>query len=825
MQIEPRNLLKSSTFLAELEANRAAVLARVVGPERPDLGRYVFALLTGAARAGHTELRDDAMRALATHMATNIDAPAVPVGDELLALSAMLTTRPPLEGAPSGAQPSDPGEIEALNALFAAGFAAELAPLDPSQRRELTLQVVRLLPGVERLGPYVLSDYVDQACQEEDAVRFWQIYVDRVAAEITRRTADAPASREPWLLLDLLRLHDQGPAAMEAGSPNLKLHMNRVLQARRDRWRFVRSMAEACRDAQLLYGLCTAPAMLEEPEVVATFLERGDARLISCALFVLQRTPEHAAPIARVLEHLEGRPLPEVGERLVEIHAQACLPRQPSAPLARLVAGIRALVQRRVAEGAPVETLLGSVANDPRALRQVTLLAHGAPAVRGLPQRRHLLERVIGVWFQSFTPGGMRHPLNDGVFREAVAIAGRLLVEDGVDLPQRLERFALELPALARRWHPQDEAERRRTLSRFLGVFGHGTASMAQGADGAGSTALHGVLVRVYVALPSARGSGWFGSVDQVLPALYPDLLRSHGSAERMDQAAARIAALARDAQPTLASEATAPRPREATTPVAAPTAPITAAVEVVRAPGAVRTVLGAWLGVELVAWLARVGAHLVGLRRRGEATLVGGTLLVQGESRLLGKRIDGLEDRQALDQLAGVRVRQRMRFFPVVLGLAVLAGAAAFGGQLIFVGLRAGELTQALPGVALIVLGLLFDGAMTHLASLGRHTVVLELFGEGRSTPLALQVHTSAGAPFLDAVLAADARRRELERYARWAAQDETWTAEPADPAEAASEPGAPAEPGSAPESTDGEPAFGAGASVDGLPPEAAER
>jgi hypothetical protein len=843
VQSEPRNLPEVGTFLAELEARRAAVLAQVVGLEQPASGegvsgpevhahaaRYVFALLTGAARAGHTELRDDALRALASRMSTDLDAPLVAVGSERLALAAMLSARPP---------PSE--QIEALNALFAAGFAAELAPLDPSQRRELTLQVVRLLPGVERLGPFVLSDYVDQACQEEDAVRFWQVYVDRVAAEITRRTAETPASREPWLLIDLLRLHEQGPAAMEVTFPNLKVHMNRVLQARRDRWRFVRSMAEACSDAHLLYTLCTTQAMVEDPEVVAVFLERGDPRLISCALATLQLHPDHHAPVERALEHFQGRPLPEVGERLVEIHAQACLPREPTAPVTRLIAGIRALVQRRVAEGAPVETLLGSVANDPRALRQVTLLAHGAPPGSQLPQRRHLLERVIGVWLQSFTPGGVRHPLNDAVFRTAVGVAGRLLVEEGSDLPQRLERFALELPALARRWHPQDEAERRRTLSRFLAVFGHGTSGMLPGAQPAASVALHGVLVRVYVALPSARGNGWFGGIDQVLPALFPDLLRGSPSPERLSDAAGRIAALALEATPRGAS-LERPDAAKATVP-AVEAAPITAPVEVLpRAPSTARTVLGAWLGVELVTWLARTGARLVGMRRRGEAMLTGGTLRVQTEARLLGKRVDDLEERQALDQLAGVRIRQQMRFFPVVLGLAVLAGTAVVGGQLIFAGLRAGELAQALPGLGFIVLGLLFDGAMTHLASLGRHTVVLELFGVGRTDPLALQVDTRAGAPFLDAVLAADARRRELARYARWAAQDETWTAdapaeaeaeapevagkesepakEPADPAD--EPPGVRTEAASPDQVPTGERAFGA---AEGLPPEASER
>lgn len=774
-------------FLAELEARKAEVLARVAGPEGLPAARFVFALLQGAARASHTELREDALRALAAREGLDLETTLVPVAGAQPAQG-----EGPMGGTPLGSlllQPAASAEqVEALNALFAAGFAAELGPLDAAQRRELTLQVVRLLPGVERLGPFVLSDYVDQACSEEDAVRFWQIYVDRVAAEVRRRTADAPKSREPWLLLDLLRLHEQGPSAGDAGTWSmLKLHMNRALQARRHRWRFVRSFAEGCSDAQLLHFLCTSSAMAEDPEAVSTFLERGDPRLVSCGLFVLQLRSDQGATVDRVLAHFQGRPLPEVGERLVEVHAQACLPRTPAPLLQRLAAGIRVVVQQKVAEGAPVETLLGSVANDPRALRQVILLAASVAPGRPAewPQQRHLLERVVGVWLQSFTPGGVRHPLNDDTFRAAVGQAGAALLGLEGDLAARLERFALELPALARRWHPQDEAERRRTLSRFLAVLGHTVGRMADGASPAVALQVQALLVRIYVALPPARGSGWFGIVDEALPALYPDLVRGVPTPARITEATGRMAALAASVQPGGAAPGEAAATSTEVDTVA-PTSPgdgaVSAPVEVlVAAPSAARTVLGAWLGIEVARWLGRGALRLAGVRRHGEATLVSGSLVVQSATRVGGRPVDDLEDRQAIDQLAGVRVRQRMRYFPVVLGLAVLSAAALLGGHYIFTGLRAGEVGLALPGAALILLGLLFDGAMTHLASLGRRTVVLELFGAGRERPLALQVDTVAGAPFLDAVLAADARRRELDRYARWAAQDETWSGDPA--------------------------------------------
>ncbi|MEZ4472528.1 MAG: hypothetical protein R3F60_17390 [bacterium] len=110
--------------------------------------------------------------------------------------------------------------------------------------------------------------------------------------------------------------------------------------------------------------------------------------------------------------------------------------------------------------------------------------------------------------------------------------------------------------------------------------------------------------------------------------------------------------------------------------------------------------------------------------------------------------------------------------------------------------------MTAALPGLALIALGLLFDGAMTRTSP--RWAGGPSCFRapqRGSRDPLALQVDTTAGAPLLDAVLGADARRRELERYARWAVQEATWAAA-AEEAEADAEDGesAGAAPGEAP-------------------------
>ena len=62
-------------FGDELRARRQAVVQRL--PEDAAAARFVFALLTGAARAGHADLKPEAIEALATRQEPDLDA-AVP---------------------------------------------------------------------------------------------------------------------------------------------------------------------------------------------------------------------------------------------------------------------------------------------------------------------------------------------------------------------------------------------------------------------------------------------------------------------------------------------------------------------------------------------------------------------------------------------------------------------------------------------------------------------------------------------------------------------------------------------------------------------------
>ena len=78
-----------------------------------------------------------------------------------------------------------PATVEMVNALLALGFAAKLKPLEDTDKQSFTARVVGLLPGIERVGPYVITDYIDLVCSEADAHRFWSVYCERIASKST----------------------------------------------------------------------------------------------------------------------------------------------------------------------------------------------------------------------------------------------------------------------------------------------------------------------------------------------------------------------------------------------------------------------------------------------------------------------------------------------------------------------------------------------------------------------------------------------------------------------------------------------------------------
>lgn len=799
-----RDEVPQSALQRALFARRSRVVARI--DRRDDTAQIaglVFDLLVHLALDPDATADATLVESFARRHRLGLDAAQIAVDDD--------RNRPLVECL---AAPEDAAVVDAISALFARGFAEKLGPLGVSDRQAFTVRVVGLLPGVERVGPFALGDYVDLVCGEADALRFWQVYVERVAVEVSKRSGVAVGPAAPWVLSTLLELQagrDEAPAPGRAWLA-LKRHVGRILEIGHHRWRFIRALVEGADDPRMLHYICSSPAMVEDPEVLHVFLTRGDGRLVSCALFALHVHGEAEGVVARLVEHLRGRPLPEIGERLVELYAQAHLPARPGINLRRLAVAVRALCAERVRDGA-VESLMQAVRGDARALRQCLLLADlaGEPVAFATPQGRRLVERVVMTFYQAFTPSGVTHPLNDGVFRGAVQRAVHALwAVDQPRLAEGIERFGLALDEHVDRWCAEGTPEvTRRTLRvRFASVYAEVVGGVCRALYAAPATRDAGrlgyqSLIRVYLKHRDAvEGLAAFGAVEHALPSLFPDLLR--GPVEelprgRLIDAAHSIAEIERaygggghggggdgralgpveEVAPVGISPLVARKPdRER---------PLVAPVRILRRAGRARAgagrmstawaVLRAYLGLDLLADLRERLLWAFGVRWRGELRLTDREVVISGERTVRGRVVERTGDSHALDDLLAVHVRQRMRVFFVVVGLLGLVAAGVVGGHLVFVGVRGGESVMAWIGAGVVVAGVLFDAAMSRIAEGNRRAVVLELSCRSRPEPLCLELEVESGAEVLDAFMANDAERRELASLGRWSGVDGAWT------------------------------------------------
>jgi hypothetical protein len=540
----------AGVFLAAVESRRRVVLASLARmPQRDRVAELVFDVLTHVALNADTQLDFELVDSFGRRHDLDLQTTVLPREFAVQSLRDLL-----------GRGDSPPGPaLEALNALFTLGYASKIGPLDVVERRNFTLRVVAMLPGVERAGPYVLTDFLDVVLGEEDALRFWQIYVDRVAAEVGRRGAAPEVSTlEPWLLTRLLALHAEGPSPPRGSWLTLLRHVNRVLQAHRHRWRFIRHLAEGCHEPRMLLHLCTAPAMVEDAEVLPVFLVRGNGRLVSCALLTLQAYPDAHAAVDLSLAELAARPFPEIAPRLVEIYAQLHL--FPSIPrgsaLERLLKGIRTLTAEMLTS-APLDVLPTAVARDSRALRHLLLLVDVEPAIRAVDAvvAEQFLSRVLTTWNQTFTPSGVDHPLNDTLWRDAVVRAAVAdLRRRGEVALSRFETALMGLSSAAEQWAQGDEARHAQLMTRFVGRFGSlwlevCRALHRESEDERLVLSAYALLVRAYAGHEAyAHGTGAFGAAEYVVPSLFPDLLGATTIVEpgRLQAAAALVARVER---------------------------------------------------------------------------------------------------------------------------------------------------------------------------------------------------------------------------------------------------------------------------------------
>lgn len=783
-------ILSRSVFHRMLRSRRAAVVARIDRRlDTPQIAGLVFDLLVHLALNPDTAVDSNLVESFARRHRLSLQEARLMVADD--------RGRPLLDCL---ADPDDPDAVEAVNAYFSRGFAEKLGPLRPADRKAFAVRIVGLLPGIERIGPYAITDYLDDVCEEDDALRFWQTYVERVGAEVSKRTRQPPGPPAPWVMSSLLDLHagrDDAPAPSRAWLA-LKRHVGRVLETDRHRWRYIRALAENCNDPRMLHYICTSPAVVEDTELLHVFLTRGDSRLVSCALFALQLNGDLDGVVGRLLEFLRTRPLPEIGERLIEIYAQIHLPDRPSANLRRLALGIRSLTAQRVIDGA-VDSLMHAVRGDARALRQCLLLADlsADAAVVSTAQGKRLIERVVTTFYQAFTPSGVVHPLHDPIFRGAVRRAiHTLMAAEMPRLRDRLENFGLELEEHVERWCRDDTppAARRTLLVRFAAAYAEVIGGACRTLYAAPSTRdagrlLYQSLIRVYLEHREALdGLAAFGAVEHALPTLFPGLLRVPADEVPIGRLIDASHTIAEIEQAYGAGDETLDtlRPMEDDIPVGISPLiarkpdrdkPLTAPVRVLdRRPSGTRSVLRAYLGLDMLAFVRDRALWLLGMRRRGELRLTDRELIITGQRTMGGRIVERTGDSHALDDLLAVHVRQRIRVFYVVLGLLGLVTGGLLGGHLLFVGLRGGDTITTLIGAGLVALGIVFDAAMSRVAEARKRAVILELECKSRPRHFTLELDIEQGAEVLDAFMANDAERRELQLLERWSEMDVRW-------------------------------------------------
>ena len=779
-------------FQARLRERRASVLEHVEAQLNADaMAEVLFELLVHLALNPETELDQNLVESFAwRHEIQPSDVHFQTLAGERLHVYSMM------------GDAARPATIEVLNALLTLGLLQKLKPLEDADKRSFILRIVGLLPGIERVGPYVLTDYVDLLFAEPDALKFWQLYTERVAGEVTKRSVTTGDDGSAWLYERLEAFHSGG--VMEARGrawKTLREHIKRILRIDRNRSRFVRSLIEGMDDVAALHYVCSSLAMVEDANVLHTLLTRGDEKQISCALFALQRYGDLDHVIGYVLEHFRTRPLPEIAHRLTELYAQIHLPSIRNANLENLRKGLRNLVLEKIAEGQSVESLVLAIANDARALRHGLLVSDLSTDDKfsRSQQGARLLDRATTIFFQSFTPSALDHSLNDDVFRAAMQRVLRATLLNGAGrLKERLETFGMELSDHVDRWAGEGapDALRGRLLARFAVDYARTLTGIARSLASEQTSeasdacrALYRTLIRVYLEhFKYVQGEPSFGAIEFALLQLFPDMHSkpvdrigvgevidaSHTMAE-LEQVLGRYE--------DLIGEASTVRDRHAhafgALLVRRPDRdkPLTAPIHVVsRRQNAATSVLRAYFGLDMLADLRSRLVSALGFKRKGEVILTDRELVITAHQSIGSKVIERSGDSHALDDLMAVRVNRRLRLFYVVLGILGLGTAGVLGGHLLFVALRGQEPTLGIVGASVLGIGILFDAAMSRLSERNERSVIVEFDFKSRPRHFTVALDAYEGAELLDAFMANDAERRELSLLDEWTGKNVEW-------------------------------------------------
>ena len=181
------------------------------------------------------------------------------------------------------------------------------------------------------------------------------------------------------------------------------------------------------------------------------------------------------------------------------------------------------------------------------------------------------------------------------------------------------------------------------------------------------------------------------------------------------------------------------------------------------------RSIFRAYFGVEFFYESMLAILSFLGIKRTGQMTMTTDDIVVASVVRLGKRVIQRTGDSHAIDDLQSVRIVQKLRFFYLAFSLLSLILGGLIGGHLLFVGLRGGDTTLTIIGGCILVLSILVDLSTARLMVRNQNQVRLELTFKTSPQELAVSVDTQSGAALLDAFLANDAQRRELELLDGW--------------------------------------------------------
>jgi hypothetical protein len=198
---------------------------------------------------------------------------------------------------------------------------------------------------------------------------------------------------------------------------------------------------------------------------------------------------------------------------------------------------------------------------------------------------------------------------------------------------------------------------------------------------------------------------------------------------------------------------------------------PLEAEAFVSRRPtGRWAALLRAYTGYEVLADVIERGLRLLGVQRRGRIALTESEVVVTMAASLGRGGLAARAVTWRLEEITDVRVEAGFRVFPLVLGGLGLAAGALMGGHLLFVGLRTEDTSSIAWALAFVLGGIIADASLSRLGRENARTFRLELRGRQDRQSLRLVIDARAGAELLDAFMAHDAARRELEALRDWA-------------------------------------------------------